>query len=245
MTRIPSTIGKAQERLTEIGGLLQATEWEKAAIVAAFVGTPGKGKSTNLYSTHEFAAFKITGLSSAVTVQRYVDAWMEYSGYERPEPGMEIPTDLPEWGTTVPQRWTAQAHVATQPGAIAAALEDPVLAAKVAERLSPSGLISAGLAVDKARIEHKDDKAQRNTVRRNATKPLELNNVEVALRHAREYIVVAAGRIRGVDWTPEQVAVIVADLDRITAHAAMLKSAITGVDVVDWDAEMVLLNGGK
>ena len=94
---IPASIEEATEQLNGIHSLLTATEWEKAAIVAAFVDTPGKGKSTDLYSTHAFAALKITGLSSAVTVQRYVNAW-ESTGLPKPVIGedVELPTiDFP------------------------------------------------------------------------------------------------------------------------------------------------------
>lgn len=105
--RIPRTIKAAEKRLTEIGGLVTATEWERAAIVAAYVTLPGSGGAPNrnseICSTTDFAAKKIHGLRSPQTVKVYVEAWLDITdeggnviGHrEPPKPGavVEMPSD--------------------------------------------------------------------------------------------------------------------------------------------------------
>lgn len=93
---IPPTIDEAVSQLTGLGALLTATEWERAAIVAAFVEPASHGgdrsKSSSgvaLETATDFAKRKITGLKSTSTVLRYVEAWQS-SGQPRPEPGQEI-----------------------------------------------------------------------------------------------------------------------------------------------------------
>ena len=88
----PATVSPAVtvptlDELTGLSRLLTATDWEKAAIVAAFVESDaGHGKRPILdvsESAKAFAARKIAGLSSATTVLRYVAAWTE-AGQQTP-----------------------------------------------------------------------------------------------------------------------------------------------------------------
>jgi hypothetical protein len=77
---IPGTIDEAVASLTGIGALLTAKEWERAAIVAAFVSlSEGKGKRnvSSDISPVEFAALGIVGLKSKNTVWAYAQAWQE------------------------------------------------------------------------------------------------------------------------------------------------------------------------
>jgi hypothetical protein len=80
---IPGTIDEAVASLTGIGALLTAMEWERAAIVAAFVtldtpdGRKPKLARTSQLSPREFAAKGITGLKSKDTVRAYAQAWQE------------------------------------------------------------------------------------------------------------------------------------------------------------------------
>jgi hypothetical protein len=248
MTRIPSTISAAQSRLTAIGSLLQATEWEKAAIVAAFVtvadreGRPSRETATSSsLSPTQFAALGITGLKSKDTVRRYHDAWMDHSGYERPEPGMEIPTDLPEWGATVPQV-TNSAKIATAPGTIAQALEDPELAAKVVARMTPQARLSTGIAVDAARDEATREHQQREHVQKRPG--YQSVFADGALISAHRSLVRAAGDVRGITFTPEQQEHLCAELDRIDSLTAMIRRQVLGITVTDWDTELANLTGG-
>jgi uncharacterized ferredoxin-like protein len=152
MSKIPATIRGATERLSAIGSLVQASEWERAAIVAAFVATTdGKGQrnATSSISPVEFAKLGIVGLKSKDTVRRYHDAWMQHSGYERPKPGEYIPDDLPEWGEVVPQI-TNVSKISTAPGTVAEALKDPAFAAKVMQASTPAGVKSMQKAANEA-----------------------------------------------------------------------------------------------
>jgi hypothetical protein len=100
---IPSSLDAARPVLTEMGGLINATKWSRAAIVAAYVTLPGSGgdrtranRNTEICSTTDFAAFGITGLSSPQTVKRYVETWLAQR--PRPRPGEVIDLEgLPEW----------------------------------------------------------------------------------------------------------------------------------------------------
>lgn len=78
--------------LANLEGLLTATEWEKAAIVAAYVDTdlPGTFKHTSAkVSAAKFAALGINGLKSKATVTRYAQAW-KATGLPIPAEGEEV-----------------------------------------------------------------------------------------------------------------------------------------------------------
>lgn len=103
---IPSSLEAARTSLAEIGGLINAKKWERAAIVAAYVtidNRPGP-RSRNIprsLTPVQFAEFGITGLSSNKTVQRYVETWLAHR--PRPQAGQEVDLDgLPEWPAAGP-----------------------------------------------------------------------------------------------------------------------------------------------
>jgi hypothetical protein len=94
---IPASIEDATARLTGLESLLTATEWEKAAIVAAFVTLgEGRGKANvkSDISCAEFASLGIAGLKSHNTVRRYVEAWTIEAGLTPPLKGQDV--DLPD-----------------------------------------------------------------------------------------------------------------------------------------------------
>lgn len=138
---IPASIEEATDRLTGLERLLTATEWEKAAIVAAFVTTSeqGKGgaaKASSSLSPIQFAALGITGLKSKDTVRRYAEAW-EKSGKPKPRPGVQVtlPTvDFTEIAGTVQ---TTQQKLSNSPGGIAGVLADGKVRQKVIDNLDP------------------------------------------------------------------------------------------------------------
>jgi len=78
--------------------LLLASDWERSAIVAAFVeeaefgSNQHQGASSSTLSPQRFAALGIAGLKSKDTVRRYLRAWTSTVG-ARPTPG-EV-TELP------------------------------------------------------------------------------------------------------------------------------------------------------
>ncbi len=138
MTRItiPTSLDEAVNTLGGVDALLTAKEWERAAIVAAFVSTsdgPGKRNVSSAISPVEFAALGLKGLSSANTVRHYVEAWKS-TGLPQPRPGEKVDTPTSEF----PSRKTKAQDVAGQPGAVAKALEDPRFAEKVAQRATPT-----------------------------------------------------------------------------------------------------------
>jgi hypothetical protein len=102
---IPASVEDAVAALGGIESLLTAKDWERAAIVAAFV-QPGAGQGTSfrsersLESAGEFARRGIAGLTSAATVLRYVSAWMDANEGERPEPGTEVELPLTPFPAT-------------------------------------------------------------------------------------------------------------------------------------------------
>jgi hypothetical protein len=107
---IPRSREDMVSRLTGIQRLLTATQWEKAAILAAFVRiserggdrgnqhTGGKVKSDSATLTpDEFAALGIAGLRSKNTIVRYVRRWIATTR-PIPKPGDQVDLDgLPDW----------------------------------------------------------------------------------------------------------------------------------------------------
>lgn len=95
---IPKTFAAAKKRLTGLGALLTATEWERAAIVAAFT-EPRAGQGTNVptgtkvHSPTTFAQLGIHGLSDRRTVQHYRAAWVDRYGSVVPGQTVALPND--------------------------------------------------------------------------------------------------------------------------------------------------------
>lgn len=96
---IPASLDEAKASLNGIGALLTAKEWERAAIVWAFTrdGRGQPNRSTAILTMKEFAALRITGLSSENQVGLYRKAWQTAidDGHAQPvKPGDEI--ELPD-----------------------------------------------------------------------------------------------------------------------------------------------------
>jgi hypothetical protein len=100
-------------RLEGLATLLTAKEWERAAILAAYVkvepraGRPRSNVQTKnrnkLMTPQEFTDLGIAGLTNHETVARYVNAWMNVAQRPRPKPGDEVEMDgLPDWPQTEP-----------------------------------------------------------------------------------------------------------------------------------------------
>lgn len=88
-----------------LGALLRAKEWQRAAIVAAYVrlhdasGRPPVMRNTAHYSTYGFAALGIAGLRSERTVQLYVERWLAEVG-SHPKPGATVELPEADWPPT-------------------------------------------------------------------------------------------------------------------------------------------------
>lgn len=91
---IPEDLDIARRQLTALDGLATASEWARAAIVAAWVvlqdGPGGIVNSDNGLTTTAFAELGIAGLKSPNSVRRYRLAWGD-----RPRPTLGEPVVLP------------------------------------------------------------------------------------------------------------------------------------------------------
>ena len=77
--KIPASIDRATSSLTTLDGLVTASEWQRAAIVFAFV-TPQQGSRTSAssrkgLSVGDFIALGVRGLTTYDSVRRYRSAW--------------------------------------------------------------------------------------------------------------------------------------------------------------------------
>lgn len=144
---MPASIEEAQVALTGLSELLTATEWEKAAIVAAFVEvsenqTNLSHASSSMLSPVDFAALGIAGLRSKDTVRRYVKAW-ENTGLDRPKPGENVALPLTSFSETAPASKKSgefegtDAAINANPASVARVLADTRTAAKVVGRMTP------------------------------------------------------------------------------------------------------------
>lgn len=96
---IPAMFEDACYVLGGLCALTSAREWERAAIVAAFVRlSPGRGRrhpellnhESGVLSPQAFADLGLYGLRSQMTVTRYVRAWLAESGGRYPRPGQTV-----------------------------------------------------------------------------------------------------------------------------------------------------------
>jgi hypothetical protein len=102
---IPSTVEEAATALGGLEALLTAKEWQRAAIVAAFVKIgEGRGKSignsSSAISPVRFAKLKINGLQSENTVRMYVQRWLDAHDGVHPEPGAQVLLPETPWPVT-------------------------------------------------------------------------------------------------------------------------------------------------
>ena len=84
--QIPRTIDSAVRSLTDLNGLLTTKEYERSAIVSAFI-------SSGQYTIAAFAKLGIAGLTNKDTVAHYLDAWKQAvnDGVARPvSPGQKV-----------------------------------------------------------------------------------------------------------------------------------------------------------
>jgi hypothetical protein len=95
---IPASFDEAREKLQGIHALLTATNWERCAILAAYVrvGTQGNGvgqsKAKTSLTPRDFANLGIAGLKSKDTVRKFVQHFLDHFG-RHPEPGEVIDLD--------------------------------------------------------------------------------------------------------------------------------------------------------
>jgi hypothetical protein len=100
---MPASIDEAVGALTGIEKLLQAREWERAAIVATFVraqesgGRPGKAATSRGFLNYDqFAALGINGLRHRDTVRMYEKRWLDVAG-TAPDPGEKVTLPTEKW----------------------------------------------------------------------------------------------------------------------------------------------------
>lgn len=145
---IPSTVEGALTELTETGQLLTATEWERAAIVAALVGpATGSGRKpekpeNGFLTLKDLAAKGIIGLRKTDTIANYRDRWIENRPF--PKLGEKIDLDgLPIWQpwdsrtTNNPEDKPSGGFRATKAEIRARAARDPEFVRDVIEHAAP------------------------------------------------------------------------------------------------------------
>jgi len=267
---VPRTFAAAAKRLADIDGLVTATEWERAAIVAAFC-SPGRQNGTKTlepksfcpactekraHSFMEFAAHRVNGLKSDVTVSKYYRAWAEFSGFESPEPGMTIPLDeLPSWESVrsdLPYAKSKQDDIKRNPAAVAATLADPVFAAKVARQMTPKARVETQSAVHAATRESMStisdsDKAARRRDKAafdKAARSMMWDNADGYIGMARTYLVKVVDYVRMDGWPDKDRDDLVAELDRVMSLCRMIRADLTGESGTNWDAELAAMLGG-
>lgn len=168
-----------RDQLDGLSRLLLASDWEKAAIVAAFVEEaekPGPQSSTRTSRTltpGEFAALGIVGLKSKDTVRKYVRAWMQHVG-TRPTPGE--PVALPRIPFPALRERSDDAPATTEP--TPAAPPQPKPQHHPTARIDNAGSLAKGLrdhygddrAVEVARDTLAETERQRSQARANNRK---------------------------------------------------------------------------
>jgi len=102
--KIPRSVGGVTQELDQIGALLTATEWKRAALLAAVVRLPGSGRppagekaGSGFFTSVTFAEQGIKGLRSKGTVQLYVQRWLDANDGEYPELGKTITLPDIDW----------------------------------------------------------------------------------------------------------------------------------------------------
>ena len=161
---IPRSIRGAERKLAELGGLAHATEWHRAAIVAAYVdpdlgrgGPPNRraNRSSDVCSAEDFAEHGIAGLRSAATVRIYARAWL--NSFDRPAPGQRLQLPDPDthpWPPTRPD--SAGSRVSADPErAVEQVIErhGPEVVAQVVTQRAPAATRSALVRHDTEAVE--------------------------------------------------------------------------------------------
>lgn len=127
---IPSTLDDALAQLGGLGDLLRAREWERAAIVAAFVRlgeVRGRHVSSDMSafdSPVEFAARGIVGLKSHVTVTRYVQHWLKENDNNYPARGAKVVLPDAPWPPVEMPDALPHGNGHASPRNVAAAIEE-------------------------------------------------------------------------------------------------------------------------
>jgi len=94
---IPGSIEEAETALNGLEALLTAKEWQKAAIVAAFVKPGIRKRQGQFMTTSQFADLRISGLQSQNTIVMYVQRWLDAHDGIHPEPGAQVALPDIEW----------------------------------------------------------------------------------------------------------------------------------------------------
>ncbi len=97
---IPATIEEAVTALGGLEALLTAKEWQRAAIVAAFV-KPGLRKRQGRFMTSsQFGDLRINGLQTDKTIVLYAQRWLDAHDGIHPEPGAQVALPEDPWPIT-------------------------------------------------------------------------------------------------------------------------------------------------
>ncbi|MET0996094.1 MAG: hypothetical protein ABWY20_19365 [Mycobacterium sp.] len=195
-------------------------EWERAAIVAAFVvpegarGRPRKNRGSTDYNVTQFTNLGITGLRDHGAVERYLKAWGA-AGMPRPRPGTTIELPRKAWRDAFDASKSGGRPRATVNEIVERAADDESYARNLTARIAavqPQVVASAGERVARA---------ERETIGAAATEQIE---------HAVKGIKESTARALGVDVVVDHLRAAASEL----AHAINERDAL---GVTDTDAE--------
>jgi hypothetical protein len=235
---VPGTIGEVRKRLTSLDRLATATEWERAAIVAAFVREgDGQGAreprpgSRAKFSLRQFADLKLAGLAHQDTVRRYVRAW-DASGKPRPEHGSSVSLPAEPWPTFGGRdRSQMMSDVRRAVGKHGVEAVQKVVDDVVARRDPDRGARAAASAAVR-----KEQRRQQHSAR--------YFEVEGELAKAKRGLTEALRDVEDVPFSDDERDWLVADVERIKALADLVKLRLGGSLDVDWDGELARISEG-
>lgn len=233
--RIPKTVEAAVGTLNGLGALLTAKEWERAAILAAFV-VPDKGNGNRRESdgsgesASAFARRGVAGLRDATTVLRYVAAW-EALGVGRPTPGETFNIEmLPPWEAAAPRSKVDDFEPGAQkiqdvknnPAAVAKALGDPKFRKRVEEKRA------------EMRVLPPSDRSKLPKVPRS----LAWLTVEGSIGGAQRQLREALEEMRGREpFAGDDLEVLLEGIARLRDYVDLLAASVSGDSGTDWDAD--------
>jgi hypothetical protein len=243
--KIPASIEDAVDHLGSLEQLLVAKDWERAAIVAAFVRLGKQGvspsKANGGLSTDEFAALGIAGLKSKTTVQTYVKRWLKHTDGIYPEAGAKVLLPEAEWE---PTRTGTDGH-STKKG-----MEDKL--EEMAEKHGVEALATAAKKVTKKKRKEKNQDSKKTTKVKEELQEVVDEATEEHQKQSTGYTDPDAQEVRsatkdlvltrlmadqGANQSPELIDAVT----RLEAFAASWRQELTGTGSVTWteaDREM-------
>lgn len=258
---IPSSLKGVTDKLGSLGELIRVREWEKAALVAAFVrledhgGRPvGTASSSRFLSTRGFAELGIVGLRSKDTVRLYVQRWLDVHEGIYPEPGAKVTLPDLDWpptrtGTdgyesTEGAEATIEKLAEKHPEVVARAARKPVVAEAIAaDPVATGAVIDAGVRKGRSGPNAGERNTPMSPVVDELTKLLYTLGATLFVEGGKQvYNTVEKRLTEGLYFKPKEVAALIKSIDEALRYGEDAKALLTPVS--DQDLAK-LLAGGK